>query len=87
MKLTIEEVVENVKEELLCYEGMEDRLDEWEQGFHAWVKRRNGKDKCLVEEKGQLYLKISDEGEIMEMADSYVDAIEAGDIKKYWYDF
>lgn len=39
MKLSMEEVIEAVKEELLCYEDMEEYAQQWEKEFREWVKR------------------------------------------------
>lgn len=33
MKLPITEVIENVKDELLCYEGAEQTAERWEKEF------------------------------------------------------
>ena len=38
-------------------------------------------------EKGSIFLKIKDEDEIFEMADSYMDALAEGSVKQYWKEF
>ena len=40
MKLSMEEVIEAVKEELLCYEDMEEYAQQWEKEFREWVKKK-----------------------------------------------
>ena len=68
MKLPITEVIENVKDELLCYEGAEQTED-------------------IIVDGGQVSLKIRDEEEIFEIADSYMDALDEGSVKQYWEKF
>lgn len=87
MKLKLEEVIENVREELLCYEGAETLADRWAKEFREWMEKNKGKKKDIVVEKSGLALKIKDEEEIFEMADAYMDAVEEGSIKKYWETF
>ncbi len=87
MKLSVSELTENVKEELLCYENAEDIAKRWESEFLKWLKEHKGKHKDIVCTKDTLYLKIKDEDEIFEMADSYMDAIIEGNVKKYWETF
>ena len=40
MKLSVQEVIELVKEELLCYEDMEQYAQQWEKEFIQWVKKK-----------------------------------------------
>lgn len=87
MKLKLEEVIENVREELLCYEGAEKLADRWAKEFREWIEKNKGRKKDIVMDKNGLALKIKDEEEIFEMADSYMDAVEEGSIKKYWETF
>ncbi len=87
MKLPIKEVVENVREELLCYEDAQQIAKQWETEFLDWIKAKKGKHKDIVVEKDALYLKIKDEDEIFEMADSYMDAVAESSVKKYWETF
>lgn len=87
MKLKIDEVIENVKDELLCYEGAEQTAERWEKEFREWIEKNKGKKKDIVVDKGGVSLKIKDEDEIFEMADSYMDAIDEGTVKQYWTTF
>ena len=43
--------------------------------------------KDVFAEKGSIFLKIKDEDEIFEMADSYMDALAEGSVKQYWKEF
>lgn len=87
MKITIEEAIESVKDELLCYEGAEEVAFRWEKEFRSWVEKNKGRKKDIVEEKGALYFQLKDEEEIFEIADSYMDAIAEGNVKMYWDKF
>ena len=87
MKLKINEVIENVKDELLCYEEGEKLVDRWEKGFKEWIEKNKGKKKDIVVDKGGVSLKIKDEEEIFEIADSYMDAVIEGSVKQYWEKF
>lgn len=87
MKLPITEVIENVKDELLCYEGVEQTAERWEKEFLQWVEDHKGKDKDIIVDGGQVSLKIRDEEEIFEIADSYMDALDEGSVKQYWEKF
>ncbi len=87
MKLNIEEVIENVKDELLCYEEGEKLTGRWEKEFREWIEKNKGKKKDIIEDKNGISLKIKDEEEIFEIADSYLDAVEEGSVKQYWKEF
>lgn len=79
MKLSVEEVIEAVTEELLCYEDMEEYAKQWEKEFRQWVEKKYPK-KVYV-------MTIKDEDEIFEIADSYRDALEENKVKQYWKEF
>ena len=85
MKLKINEVIEDVRAELLCYE--EAVVDRWEKEFREWIEKNKGKHKDIVADKNGVFLKIKDEEEIFEIADSYLDAVAEGNVKKYWETF
>ncbi|MBR5793270.1 MAG: hypothetical protein IKY28_01225 [Anaerotignum sp.] len=87
MKLKINEVIENVKDELLCYEEGEKLVNRWEKEFKEWIEKNKGKKKDIVVDKGGISLKIKDEEEIFEIADSYMDAVIEGSVKQYWEKF
>lgn len=87
MKLNIEEMIADVKDELLCYEGMEQKAEKWEKEFREWVKNHTGKSKDIMKEGDKTLFRIRDEEEIFEIADSYMDALEEGSVKTYWEKF
>ncbi|MDO4530345.1 MAG: hypothetical protein Q4C06_00045 [Bacillota bacterium] len=87
MKLKINEVIENVKDEFLCYEEGEKLVVRWEKEFREWIEKNKGKKKDIVVDKGGISLKIKDEDEIFEIVDSYLDAIAEGSVKQYWTTF
>ena len=87
MKVSIEEVIGNVRDELLCYEEGEAVVDRWEKEFREWIDKNTGKRKDIATDKSGVFLKIKDEEEIFEIADAYLDAIADGTIKKYWETF
>ena len=75
MKLKINEVIEDVRAELLCYEEGEAVVDSWEKEFRQWIEKNKGKHKDIVADKNGVFLKIKDEEEIFEIADSYLNDI------------
>ena len=48
MKLKINEVIENVKDELLCYEEGEQLVGRWEKEFKEWIEKNKGKKKIVL---------------------------------------
>lgn len=87
MKLRIEELIADVKEEFLCYEEGAALFARWEKEFAEWIAKNKGKRKDILLEKDAILLKIQDEEEIFEIVDSYLDAAEEGNIPKYWEKF
>ena len=72
MKLKINEVIEDVRDELLCYEEGEAVVDSWEKEFREWIEKSKGKHKDIVADKNGV---------------SYLDAVAEGNVKKYWETF
>ncbi len=87
MNIELKEFIEAVKEEILCYEGMENAANQWEQEFNAWAKSFENRKKSIVEKGNSQYFKIKDEDEIFEIADSYIDSLEENTKKHYWETF
>ena len=83
MKLKINEVIEDVRDELLCYEEGEAVVDSWEKEFREWIEKNKGKHKDIVADKNGVFLKIKDEEEIFEIADSYLEAIAEGSVPNW----
>lgn len=86
MKIPIDEFIEQVKDEILCYEDMEKVAEQWEVEFKLWMQQ-NKKNKDLVKTSKGIAFNISDESDIFEVADSYVEALESGERNKYWNEF
>lgn len=88
MNIEFKEFIDEVKEEIMCYEelGQEYAL-KWEKEFYQWSEANLGKNKNIKELKGKFYFVISDESEIFEIADSYYDAIMDKNEKDYWKNF
>lgn len=84
MRLSIDEVLESVRDELLCYEEGEAAAERWRKEFLAWVEKNKGRHKDILADKKGIFLKIKDEEEIFEIADSYLDAMAEGTIPQYW---
>ena len=87
MKLKINEVIEDVRDELLCYEEGVAVVVSWDKELREWIEKIKGKHKDIVADKNGVFLKIKDEEEIFEIADSYLDAVAEGNEKKYWETF
>ncbi len=87
MRLSVNEVLESVRDELLCYEEGEAAAERWEKEFLAWIEKNKGRHKDILMDKRGIFLKIKDEEEIFEIADSYLDAVSDGTISKYWEGF
>ena len=83
MKLKLEEVIESVREELLCYEGAEKLADRWAKEFREWMEKNKGKKKDILVEKSGLALKIQDEDEIFEYLMNYKpEELDIKELKK-----
>ena len=87
MKLKINEVIEDVRDELLCYEEGAAVVGSWEKEFREWIEKNKAKHKDIVADRNGVFLKIKDEEEIFEIADSYLDAVAEGSVPKYWERF
>lgn len=86
MNIEVKELIQAVKDELLCYENMESAATQWEKEFLAWLNLPENK-KNIIRKGNSQYFKIKDEEEIFEIADSYIDALEENTIKNYWKSF
>ena len=56
MKLKINEVIEDVRDELLCYEEGEAVVDSWEKEFREWIEKNKGKHKDIVADRNGVFL-------------------------------
>ena len=48
MKLKINEVIEDVRAELLCYEEGEAVVDRWEKEFREWIEKTRASTRILL---------------------------------------
>lgn len=87
MKLNLAELIEDVKEEFLCYEEGAACFARWEKEFSEWIAENKGKRKDILVQQDAVFLKIQDEEEIFEIVDSYLDAVAEGSILQYWKKF
>ena len=87
IKLKINEFIAEVKEEIRCYEELgEEKANEWERDFKKWLSEGKNKKHIKGEGENTCYA-ISDEGEIFEIADRYLQAVEDNSINNYWKNF
>lgn len=89
MKIEINEFIEQVKDEITCYEELgENGAEKWEVEFNSWLKNNSkNKSDSICSEKGNMFYIASDESDIMEIADSYYDAVLEGNVSNYWKTF
>lgn len=88
IKLTIEDFLYEVKEEMLCYEDLgEEKAGLWEAEFDKWLNNDKIKKKNVIEKGDKKYYCLDDESEIFDIVDEYLDAVEQGKEKEYWKDF
>ena len=87
IKLETEDFIYEVTEELLCYDEIgREGADKWAEGFRSWLN--DGRKKKNIAKSGdKTYFVIEDEGEIFDIADEYLDAVESGNIAEYWKNF
>lgn len=88
IKMTIDDFVYEVKEEILSYEDLgETKANEWEVNFKKWVDNPKIKKKNVKEVSGKKYYQIKDESEIFDIVDEYFDAVEQKKEDSYWKKF
>lgn len=76
-KMTKDDFVFEVKEELCCYEEIGDKgAQRWEQGFEKWLS-----------EHPMTSFRLDDESDVFEIADEYVEAVETKNEINYWKNF
>ncbi|MBR6400001.1 MAG: hypothetical protein IKS17_02095 [Firmicutes bacterium] len=87
IKLETEDFIFEVTEELVCYDEIgREGADKWAEGFRKWLNDGRKKTNVAVS-KDKTYFVIEDEGEIFDIADEYLDAVENGRIDEYWENF
>ncbi|MBQ6554324.1 MAG: hypothetical protein IJR45_07180 [Firmicutes bacterium] len=87
IKIEIEDFIYEVFEELICYDEIgEQGAKKWAADFENWLN--DGRKKNNVVKNGEkTYFVIEDEGEIFDIADEYLEAVENNSLEKYWKDF
>ena len=87
IKLEIEDFIYEVTEELVCYDEIgKAGADKWAADFRTWLKDGRKKKNVSIS-GGKIYFVIEDEGEIFDIADEYLEAVENNSVNKYWVDF
>lgn len=88
IKMSVKELVYEVKEEILCYEQLgEKKADEWEKKFNLWLEDKSIKKKNVLEKGAMQYYCIEDESAVFDIADEYLEAVENGREEEYWKHF
>ncbi|MBQ8940612.1 MAG: hypothetical protein IJ062_02165 [Firmicutes bacterium] len=87
IKLETEDFIFEVTEELVCYDEIgREGADKWAADFRTWLADGR-KKKNIVTSGGKTYFVIEDEGEIFDIADEYLDAVENSKTDEYWKNF
>ena len=78
IKLSLDDFIYEVKEEICCYEDIgREGAEKWETGFKEW----------LVKHSDLKIVPLDDESTIFEIADEYIEAAEQNNIASYWRNF
>ena len=87
IKMDTEDFIFEVTEELVCYDEIgKEGADKWAEGFRRWLSDGR-KKKNIIKKDDKMYFVIEDEGEIFDIADEYLNAIESGNTAEYWKNF
>ncbi len=79
IKLSLDDFIYEVREELCCFEEIGAKgADEWEKGFREWISRKRSAPKEIS---------LDDESVIFEIADEYIEAAEQKNTESYWKNF
>jgi len=88
IKLSVEDFVFEVKEEILSYEDLgEEKAAQWEKDFLRWLENTKIKKKNIKEKENKKFYLIKDESQIFDIVDEYFDAVEQKREKEYWKKF
>ncbi|MBQ7264538.1 MAG: hypothetical protein IJS61_00380 [Firmicutes bacterium] len=83
IKLEINDFVQEIYEELVCYEEVgEEKALKWKEKITAFLENANSKD--IKKTKDKTYYQIEDESEIFDLADKYLEALQNGKEEEYW---
>ena len=87
IKMDTEDFIFEVTEELVCYDEIgKEGADKWAEGFRRWLSDGR-KKKNIIKKDDKMYFVIEDEGEIFDIADEYLNAVESGNTAEYWKNF
>ena len=87
IKLEIEDFIYEVSQELLCYEEIGEKgAQVWAGDFRKWLADTKQK-KNVVTSGNKTFFVIEDEGEIFDIADEYLEAVENNSVAEYWKKF
>lgn len=87
IKLDIEELIYEVKDEISCYEELGTQgADKWEEGFRNWLSSP-GKKNNITKKGDKMLYSLSDESEVFDIADEYLKALEENNVAYYWKNF
>ncbi len=87
-KITIEDLLAEVKEEMMCYEELgEEAATRWEKRFLLWLHNDKIKKPSIKQEKGKTYYTLQDEADLFSIIDHYWAAIENNEEDVYWNKF
>ncbi len=87
IKMDIEDLIYEVKEELMCYEEIgKEGAELWEKGFRKWLNTP-GRKTNVYGSGDKTKFGVEDESEIFDIADEYLEAVENNSIEQYWKKF
>lgn len=88
IKLSIEDFIFEVKEELKSYEILGDKkAQEWEENFTKWLNNDSINKRNIKDKNDKKFYLIKDESQIFDIADKYLEAVENKEEKQYWKNF
>lgn len=88
IKMSVNELVFEVKEEILCYEQLgESKAEEWERNFNRWLNDKSIKKPNIIEKGKLCYYCIEDESAVFDIVDEYLEAVENNKEEEYWKNF
>lgn len=88
IKMTTDDLVFEVKEEIICYEDLGEKgAEQWAAGFKKWLANSKIKKKNISEKNGVSYYLMEDESAVFDIADEYLEAVENNAVEEYWRKF
>lgn len=88
IKLSIEDFLFEVKEEIKCYEELgEEKAEQWEERFLIWLKDDSIKKKNIKVVQDKTFYTIGDESEIFDIVDEFHNYVQQNKVDEYWTKF